>query len=97
VSSGVLELARGRESGVDPDGDSDMGTETGVRKEVGSSGGSGYESIYRLVLLTHATTGSRDGASAGKRRVWYQGSCPTLFPGRRSAELRSASLFPSYF
>ena len=41
MSSGILELARGRESGVDPDGDSDMGTETGVRKEFGSSGGSG--------------------------------------------------------
>ena len=28
-----------------------------------------------LVLITHEKPGSRDGASAGKRRLWYPGSC----------------------
>ena len=27
-----------------------------------------------LVLITHGKPGSRDGASAGKRRLWYPGS-----------------------
>ena len=28
-----------------------------------------------LVLITHEKPGSHDGASAGKRRLWYPGSC----------------------
>ena len=31
-----------------------------------------------LVLISHGKPGSRDGASAGKRRIWYPGSCPNL-------------------
>ena len=38
-----------------------------------------YESIYRLVLITHEMLGC-DGASAIKHQFWYPGSCPTLHP-----------------
>ena len=36
-----------------------------------------YESIYRLVLLTHESRGPVVGAMAGKRRIRYPGSFPT--------------------
>ena len=38
-----------------------------------------YESIYRLVLLTHESRGPVVGAIAGKHRttsIWYLGSSP---------------------
>ena len=41
---------------------------------------SGYESIYRLVLITHEMSGLRDGARAGKHQICYPGFCPTLCP-----------------
>jgi len=43
------------------------------------SGGS-YESHLWDVLKTHENAGSRVGAIAGKHRLWYPGSCPSLLP-----------------
>jgi hypothetical protein len=37
-----------------------------------------YESIYRLVLISNESRGLVAGAIAGKRRIWYQGSCSTV-------------------
>jgi hypothetical protein len=39
-----------------------------------------YESIYRLVLITHQSRGPVAGAIAGKPRMWYLGSSPALRP-----------------
>ena len=48
-----------------------------------------YESIYRLVLITHQSRGPVAGAIAGKSRIWYLGSCSTLRPSHLNQRCNS--------
>jgi hypothetical protein len=61
--SSLLKLACGQEGVVNPDGDSEMGTETGEREAVGSSicGGINRGPRYEVVEGDRATGGGLGG------------------------------------
>jgi hypothetical protein len=54
-----------------------------------------YESIYRLVLITHQSRGPVAGAIASKPRIWYPGSRPTLCPVLPQADFPNLRM-PTY-
>ena len=59
--SSLLKLACCREGVVDPDGDSEMGTETVMRGDVGSSGGGGRGPRDEIGGGDRATGGGLEG------------------------------------